>query len=42
LLELYRREHLERAVSTLAVAEDLEVLENRIGELDPRSPPLSI
>ena len=40
LLKLYRCAHLERAVATLAVVEDLEVLEDRVGQLDacPPSP----
>jgi hypothetical protein len=34
--------HPERAVSSLAVVEDLEVSEGRVRELDPRAPSLAI
>ena len=40
--ELYRRHHAERGVSALAVVPDLDVVEHRIGELDPGGPALAV
>jgi hypothetical protein len=37
-LELRWREHIERAVTPAAVVEGLDVLEDRVGELDSRLP----
>ena len=37
-LELDRAKHAKRRVSALAVMEDLEVLEDRIGQLHPGPP----
>jgi len=38
LLELYRRVNPEGAVPSAAVVEDLDVLEDRVRELDPGPP----
>jgi hypothetical protein len=37
-LELYWREYPEYAVTPPPAVEDLEVFEDRVGELDPRTP----
>jgi len=36
VLELDRSQHLEGIVPTLAIVEDLDVLEHRVGQFDPR------
>ena len=41
-LVLDRCKHAKRGVPTLAIVEDLEVLEDRIGELDAGSPTLTV
>lgn len=38
VLELDRCQHPEGAVPALAIVEDLEVLEHRVGQFDPRFP----
>ena len=42
LLELDGRAHGEGVVSPLPVVEDLQVLEDRVGQLDPRAPPTAV
>lgn len=42
LFELYRRKHLKRTVTTLAIVEDLKVFKDHVGEFHPGTPPLSI
>src|SRR5215208_2106804 len=37
-LELYRGQHAEAAVASLPVVEDLQVLNDRVGELDAGGP----
>jgi hypothetical protein len=41
-LELYRGEHAECAVAPGAVVEDLQVLKDRVGQLDPSAPALPV
>jgi hypothetical protein len=41
-LELDRREHAKRGVSTLAIMEDLEVFEDRVGELYAGPPAFAV
>jgi len=38
VLVLYRGQHAEAAVTPLPVVEDLEVVEDRVGQLDPGVP----
>src|SRR4029450_5483189 len=42
LLELYRGQHAEAAVAALSVVEDLQVLKDRIRQLDAGAPAVSV
>jgi hypothetical protein len=42
VLELYRGQHADAAVAALSVVEDLQVVEDRVGEFDSSAPAVAI